>query len=72
LTPLLSADRILMQSARNRKPWEELKEQIYLGSEAFIETHAAGKKPLKARRRNGEPPSPRCSGNRNDREGRDR
>jgi len=29
------------------RPWEELKGQIYLGSEAFIEKHAAGKKHLK-------------------------
>ncbi len=29
------------------RPWDELKGQIYLGSEAFIEKHAAGKKRLK-------------------------
>jgi len=29
------------------RPWEELKGQIYLGSEAFIEKHAAGEKHLK-------------------------
>ena len=29
------------------RPWEELKGQIYLGSEAFIEKHAARKKHLK-------------------------
>ena len=29
------------------RPWEELKGQIYLGSEAFIEKHAAPNKDLK-------------------------
>jgi REP-associated tyrosine transposase len=29
------------------RPWDDLKGQIYLGSEAFIEKHAAGKKRLK-------------------------
>jgi putative transposase len=29
------------------RPWEELKGQIYLGSEAFIEKHAAPNKALK-------------------------
>jgi len=29
------------------RPWDELKGQIYLGSEAFIEKHSAGKKRLK-------------------------
>ena len=30
-----------------RRPWEELKGQIYLGSDAFIEKHAAANKELK-------------------------
>jgi DNA invertase Pin-like site-specific DNA recombinase len=29
------------------RPWDDLKGQIYLGSEAFIERHACGKKGIK-------------------------
>ena len=29
------------------RPWDDLKGQIYLGSEAFIEKHASGKKDVK-------------------------
>jgi hypothetical protein len=29
------------------RPWDDLKGQIYLGSEAFIEKHASGKKDIK-------------------------
>jgi len=29
------------------RPWDDLKSQIYLGSEAFIEKHASGKKEIK-------------------------
>jgi REP-associated tyrosine transposase len=29
------------------RPWDDLKGQIYLGSEAFVEKHASGKKDIK-------------------------
>ena len=29
------------------RPWDDLKGQIYLGSEAFIEKHASGKKDIR-------------------------
>ena len=45
------------------RPWEELKGQIYLGSEGFIEKHAAPEKGIrKSRGHNSELPSRRWSG----------
>ena len=40
------------------RPWDELKGQIYLGSQGFIEKHASGKETLKEiPERSSEPPS---------------
>ena len=35
------------QGRNGARPWDALKGQIYLGSEAFIEKHACGKKAVK-------------------------
>jgi putative transposase len=39
--------RAFVRDGMASRPWEKLKGQIYLGSEAFIETHAAPNKDLK-------------------------
>ena len=39
--------REFVEEGLGSRPWEELKGQIYLGSEAFIERHAPDKKHLK-------------------------
>jgi putative transposase len=42
--------REFVRDAVESRPWEKLKKQIYLGSEAFIEKHGAPNKDLKESR----------------------
>ena len=39
--------RAFVREGLENRPWEELKGQIYLGSEAFIERHSPGNQELK-------------------------